>query len=148
MKNLFTGIIILSMLSLFSCTRVVYTQQQVLSKYQTKEDVMKNLGIPTEKKSRDSTEAWLYRYWARNMFSNHSGQAFHNTQTVTVTDFSHYNRYLVFVFDQKGNVIANKSYGVNLAKKKKNVIGTLALVATAIGLFLGICVMAYAYSSS
>jgi hypothetical protein len=132
MKNLITGLALLSMLSLGSCTKVVYTHEQVLSRYTNKQEVTKKFGIPTEKKLSDTTEAWLYRYDKHDSFSNHSVDEFPNTQTVTVTDFSRYKRYLVFMFDQKGNVVRDDFHGVDLTVRKKNTAGTVILVSAGV----------------
>jgi hypothetical protein len=137
MKNLIKGIAVLSMLSLFGCTKVVYTHDQVLDNYTTKKDVMKRFGMPTEKRMIDSAEAWLYRFDRKDSFTKHSVDEYQNVQTATVTDFNRYKRYLIFVFDQKGNVIRNDYQGVDLAVKKKNTGGTIVLIAAGVGVILG-----------
>jgi hypothetical protein len=137
MKNLITGLALLSMLSLCSCTKVLYTHDQVLSHYTNKEEVTKKFGTPTEKKVSDTTEAWLYRYEKNDAFSNHSVDEFPNTQTVTVTDFSHYKRYLVFMFDQKGNIIRCDFQGVDFTVKEKNTGGTIILITAGVLIIAG-----------
>jgi hypothetical protein len=137
MKNLITGIAILSILSLFSCTKIVYTHDQVLSHYTTKPEVMKKFGIPTEKKVSDTTEDWLYRYDSINTITQHTIEQYRNTQTVTVTDFNRYKRYLVFNFDQKGNVIRCDFQGVDLTVKKKDTAGTILLITAGAAVVLG-----------
>ena len=117
------------MLSVCSCTKVMYTHEQVLSRYTNKQEVTEKFGIPTEKKINDTAEAWLYRYDRHDSFSNHSIDKFPNTQTVTVTDFGRYKRYLVFMFDQKGNVVRDDFQGVDLAVRGKNTTGTIVLVS-------------------
>jgi hypothetical protein len=142
MKNFITGIAFLSMLSLFGCTKTIYTHEQVLDLYQTKQDVIKKLGIPTEKKTSDTTEEWLYRYERYDTFKKHSVEAFHNTQTVSVADFNRYKKYLIFTFDQKGNVIRSDSHGVNFAVKKVDAFGTVVLIAAGVGVVAGLTAIA------
>ena len=137
MKNLITGIAILSMLSLFSCTKVIYTHEQVLNQYMAKPDVLKRFGIPTEKLTKDSTEEWLYRYDGYNTITQHSVEEYHNTQTVSVTEFNRYKRYLIFTFDLKGNVIRNDFQGVDLTVKKKDPVATIALITAGAAIVLG-----------
>jgi hypothetical protein len=137
MKNLITGIAILSMLSLFSCTKVIYTHEQVLNQYMAKPDVIKRFGIPTEKVTKDSTEEWLYRYDSYNTITQHSIEEYHNTQTASVTEFNRYKRYLIFTFDLKGNVIRNDFQGVDLSIKKKNTVATIALITAGAAVILG-----------
>ncbi|HWD89822.1 MAG TPA: hypothetical protein VG367_16940 [Mucilaginibacter sp.] len=58
MKNLIKGLAFLSMLSLFSCTKVLYTHEQVMNRYQSKQDVIGKFGMPAEKKTNgDGTES-------------------------------------------------------------------------------------------
>jgi hypothetical protein len=137
MKNLIKGMAIISILSLFSCTKVIYTHEQVLNNYQTKKDVMKRFGMPTEKRMIDSAEAWLYRFDRKDSFTKHSVDEYQNVKTATVTDFNRYKRYLIFVFDRKGNVIRNDFQGVDLAVKKKDTGATIVLIATGVGVILG-----------
>lgn len=137
MKKFITGIAILSMLSLFSCTKVVYTHDEVLSHYTNKQEVMKKFGPPTEKKISDTTEDWLYRYDSYNTITQHTIEQYHNTQTATVIDFSNYKRYLVFNFDQKGNVIRCDFQGVDLTVKKKDTAGTILLITAGAAIVLG-----------
>ena len=137
MKNLITGIAILSMLSLFSCSKVILTHEQVMDQYMTKPDVMKRFGIPTEKMTKDSTEEWLYRYDSYNTVTQHSVEEYHNTQTVSVTEFNRYNRYLIFTFDLKGNVIRKDFKGVDLTVKKKDPVATVALITAGVVVILG-----------
>src|SRR6202000_3084639 len=137
MKNLITGMAILSMLSLFSCTKVIYTHEQVLDQYMSKTEVMKRFGIPTEKMTKDSTEEWLYRYDSYNTITQHSVEEYHNTQTATVTEFNRYKRYLIFTFDLKGSVIRNDFQGVDLTVKKKDPVATVALITAGGVVILG-----------
>ena len=137
MKNLINGIAVLSMLSLFSCTKVIYTHEQVLDQYMSKTEVMKRFGIPTEKMTKDSTEEWLYRYDSYNTITQHSVEEYHNTQTATVTEFNRYKRYLIFTFDLKGNVIRNDFQGVDLTVKKKDPVATVALITAGVVVVLG-----------
>lgn len=137
MKSLIKGVAMLSILSLFSCTKTIYTQDQVLSNYQAKKDVIKRFGAPTEKKVTDSVEAWQYRFDRKNSFTKHSFDEYQNTQTITVTDFTRYKRFLIFVFDARGNVIRYDYQGVDLAIKKKDTAATIALIAAGVGVVLG-----------
>ncbi|MBS1523415.1 MAG: hypothetical protein JST50_20610 [Bacteroidetes bacterium] len=128
MEKLIKGIMILCMVSLFGCTRVLYTQDEVLGRYKTRNDVQKTFGIPTEKQVSDTSERWLYRYDRHNSFSDHSVELHHNIQTVTVNDFSKYDRYLLFSFDRNCNVVRCDYTGVDLTVKKQDTGATIGLV--------------------
>ena len=136
-------IALMSLLLLFSCTKTIYTHEQVLDMYQTKAEVSKKFGIPTERKVSDSTEEWLYKYEKSDPLNRHViGETF-NTKTVDVADFNRYDRYLIFTFDRNGNVIRNDFQGVNLAVKKANPVGTVLLVTGLVGVVLGATALAY-----
>ena len=142
MKNLIAGTLLLSLLSLLSCTKVVYTNEQVISLYKTKNDVLKRFNVPTEKKTNDSTEEWLYRYDRNNSFADHSLVEYPNLSTVNVKEFSRYKRYIIFMMDKRGDVIRCDYNGVDLTVRKKNTAGTFALV------FVGLVLVGANYVSS
>jgi hypothetical protein len=134
MKNLVRGLALLSMLLLCCCSKTIYTHEQVLDMYQTKADVTKKFGIPTERKVNDSTEEWLYQY-QRN---SHVVEETSNAKTVDVTNFNRYDRYLIFTFDKNGNVIRNDFKGVNLTVKKKDTGRTILLIVGIVGATAGL----------
>jgi len=142
MKNLITGLALLSMLSLLSCTKTIYTHEQVIDRYKTKQDVTKTFGIPTEKRMEDNYEEWLYRYDKYDSFTEHSVKEYHNTQTTIVTDFNKYNRYLKFTFDLQGNVTRCDYTGVDFTVKGKDKGATIALVISGTALVVGIVLLA------
>jgi len=137
MKNLIVALSLLSILSMLSCTKTIYTHEQMLSSYQTKQDVVKKFGMPTEKKVNEDTEMWLYRFDRKDSFTKHSVDEYQNVQTVTVADFTRYKRYLLFTFDQKGNVVRSDFKDVDLAVKKKDTAATIVLIATGVGIVFG-----------
>ncbi|WP_426671423.1 hypothetical protein ACPPVU_09310 [Mucilaginibacter sp. McL0603] len=143
MKNLIQCIAVMSSLLLFSCTKTIYTHEQVLDMYQTKASVSKKFGTPTERKVSDSTEQWLYQYEKSDPFNRHVIGKTPNTKTVDVADFNRYDRYLIFTFDKNGNVIRNDFKGVNLAVKKANTVGTVLLVTGIVGVVLGATAIIY-----
>jgi len=130
MKNLIKGTALLGMLSLFSCTKVLYTHEQVMNRYQTKQDVIGKFGMPTEKKTdEDSTEEWLYKFDRKGAFSDHATVEQMKNKAVAVTGFSRYKRYIIFTIDKQDRVIMTQFDGVNLEERVKNPGGTVALVA-------------------
>jgi len=135
MKNLIKGLTFFSMLTMFSCTKVLYTHEQVMNRYQTKQEVIDKFGIPTEKKTdEDNTEEWLYKFEMKGAFTDHSPAEQLNSKTVAVTEFSRYKRYIIFTIDKQDHVIMSKFDGVNLEERVKNPGGTIALVAGGVAL--------------
>ncbi|HTD99201.1 MAG TPA: hypothetical protein VK668_07920 [Mucilaginibacter sp.] len=130
MKNLIIGSLIIFMLSMFGCTKTIYTQAQVLGKFQTKEDVTKVFGIPTERKTNETLEAWIYKY---DRSGRNGIQEVANTATTDVKELSTFKRYVLFVFDKNGSLIKWDSRGVDLAVKKVSAGKTIGLVVGVAG---------------
>lgn len=116
------------MVSLLGCTKTLYTHDEVLGRYKTRNDVQKTFGVPTEKQLSDTSERWLYQFDRHDTFNKHSVELHHNTQTVTVNHFSKYNRYLLFSFDKSGNIARCDYTGVDLTVRKKDTGATIGLV--------------------
>jgi hypothetical protein len=142
MEKFIKGIMILGMVSLFGCTRVIYTQDEVLGRYKTRNDVQNAFGIPSEKRLSDTSERWLYQFDRHDSFNKHLVELHHNTQTAIVNDFSTFDRYLLFSFDKGGNVVRCDYTGVDLTVKKKDTGATIGLVVacTAAALLIGVIV--------
>jgi len=134
MKNLTTTIMLLSTLSLFSCSKLIYSNEQVMNKYKTKGDVIKQFGPPTEKRSADAAEEWLYSY------DRQAGNP--DTTAKKVTNFSIYKRFIIFNLDMQGNVLNWRCEGVDFGKRKAQPGKTLALVAGSVGLIAGLVTLA------
>ena len=141
MGKLIKAIMIPGMVLLFGCTRVLYTQDEVLGRYKTRNDVQRTLGIATERQVSDTSERWLYRYDRHDSFSQHSVELHRNTQTITVDDFSQYDRYLLFSFDKNGKVVRCDYTGVDLTVKKKDTGATIGLVVACTAAVLLIAVV-------
>ncbi|HTD99202.1 MAG TPA: hypothetical protein VK668_07925 [Mucilaginibacter sp.] len=121
MKNLITGLALLSMLSMFSCTHVLYSHDDVLNKYQTKQDIAKQFGVPAEKKMGETSEEWLYIFSSKTLISPHLA-------TADVTVLGKYKRYIIFTMDLQGNVVRWYSEGVNFEVRKSAPGETIALI--------------------
>jgi len=142
MKNLIKGIMIFSMASLFGCTKVVYTHDEVLGRYKTRDDVQKTFGIPTEKKVDETSELWLYQFDSYSL-GKHPGELYHTIPTVTVNNFGKYDKYLLFSFDKAGNVVRCDYTGVDMTVRKKNTGGTIALIGGAVAVTAIVAIIAF-----
>ena len=132
----------LSMVSLFGCTKVLYTHDEVLGRYKTRDDVQKTFGMPTERRVSDTSETWLYQF-DRGDLSKHTVDLYHNTPTATVDNFGKYDRYLLFSFDKAGNVVRCDYTGVDMAVRKKNTGGTIALISGAVAVTTIVALIAF-----
>ena len=140
MKNLITPLLLLGMLSLFSCTQVIYSHEQVMDRYKTKQNIAKVFGLPTEKITRDTSEKWLYKY-----SGSHSRDEYRNVSTLDVPEFGKYKRYVVFNFDKQGNVASWEYQGVNFAERGEDSAATV-LAALFGGFLLFASILGVLYS--
>lgn len=143
MKNLTTALALSGILLLLSCTKTVYTHEQVLDSYKTKQEVARKFGRPTEKQTTDSAEQWLYKYDGHTPADKVS-----NVRVAYVTELGKYDRYLIFSFDNQGNVTRWNCAGVSFAYKKPNITGTALLVAGAIVFILALFITVPDYKRS
>ncbi|MDB5135192.1 MAG: hypothetical protein JWP37_1795 [Mucilaginibacter sp.] len=120
MKNFIMGLAMISMLSL-SCTKVIYTNEQVIDRYKTKQDLMKKFGAPTEKQKDSTAERWLYKYESSTIESR-------NTNSLDVKGLGAYKRCLIFTMDLQGNIVRWDNKGVDMTERVKNKHGTVALI--------------------
>jgi hypothetical protein len=131
------------LISLYSCSTRVYTHQQVMQSFQTKKDVTKRFGVPSEKLQIDSTESWTYSFDTPSTLpqSIHpdsiKGPApDHHTDSLRAVLFPHHTKYIKFLFDTAGNVTGYKSNGVNLGMTKKDSFGIGLLKVLGVTAFL------------
>lgn len=152
MKKLISCILILSVLAP-SCTRTIYTTSQTLEKLQTKDDIIRRFGLPTQKRSEGDITEWIYDYGTsgtrvqRNIgqvnanVRGSSSSVYGNATSsgTEVTTFSDFNRYVKFTFNSEGSVIHRNYVGVDLSVKKtsvgKTILCVLGLVAVLAGAY-------------
>jgi|SRR6185503_1632065 len=124
MKNFTKAIALLNLLLSFGCSKVVYTHEQVMNTYKTRSAVTKQFGTPTERRTGDSTEEWLYSYDRKS-----AGIAHADTLAKNVANFSNYQKFVLFNMDTKGNVLGWQCQGVDFTKRESQPGKTVALVA-------------------
>jgi hypothetical protein len=143
MKNLTTALALSGILLLLSCTKTVYTHEQVLDSYKTKQDVARKFGRPKEKQTTDNAERWLYKYEGHSPADRIS-----NEKVAYVTELGKYDRYLIFSFNNQGNVTGWNCAGVSFAYKKPNITGTALLVAGVIVFIVALFITVPDYKGS
>jgi len=150
MKKALPGFFILFLsLVLCSCSKKLYTHQQVMQGFHTKDDVFKRFGNPDIKRMADSTEIWIYNHDVSGKTSQPIVKAPSVNDTTKVsTDSAKVSRaapknvYVNFSFDRAGNIIGYKSNGVDLSYVKKisagtnilNALGVIAVIAVVVGI--------------
>lgn len=127
------------LLCLCSCSKLIHSHEQVMVSYHTKDAVMKQFGQPDEKREVNHVTEWLYncdtssaiyrsktKVAINGTYNTVYGSLDHNT--VNVTQFTPYKKYVKFTFDEQGKVLNWDSNGINFAERKKKPGATIALV--------------------
>ena len=131
MKTLITLIAVLGLTPLFSCTKVLYTHESVMARYHTQDDVSKQFGIPAERLTDTATEQWLYNF--QKVPGQHGLSAdfiaVKHASTHDVQSFSRYERFIIFQFDKKGDLIQTFNKDVDFTKTKVSGGKTAGLIA-------------------
>jgi len=138
MKNQIIVLLLLAGLTLCSCMKTVHTHQQVMQSFRNRDEVALRFGMPDEIMVKNGVAGWLYicdtvsNRALASRATNDQNYKFTNDSTglrkAMVSQFSLHKRYMVFSFNQHGDVLAYSSRGVNIASKKNNTLGTVLLV--------------------
>ena|ERR1700754_932813 len=135
-KPLLLIILLAGIISLAGCSKQVYTHQQVMQGFHTKADVLKQFGMPDQKKTSEGIEEWTYN---KDTPANKTMQPVVETvqksdttksyvptarDSLKLLKYTQNKNYIRFLFDSAGNVSGYKSNGVNLAYTKKDNFGT------------------------
>ena len=136
-------------LSISGCSKIVYTHEQVMLSYHTKNDVIKQFGYPDQRREVLGTTEWVYNCDSASTLFNSKTKIGVNgsyngnrdsLKTVDVNEFTSYAKYVRFAFDERGNVLKYDSRGVSFVKRKANPTGIVLIVlgsVTATVLLLG-----------
>ena len=135
-----------------SCSKIVYTNDQVMQSYHTKNDVVKQFGYPDQKKEAKGVSEWVYNCdTTSNFFYSETKVAINGSyngildslKTVNVNEFASYAKYIRFTFDDGGRVLKYDSHGVDFAKRKPNGGGTaLVIIGSATAFYIIISILA------
>ncbi len=145
MKRFICGL--LAICSLASCTKTIYTHEQVLSRSQTKDDVIRQYGIPADQRSSNGYTQFVYNYGEQTIgtaygrrntnasVSAYGNTAYGNSSTNAfgITSVNTYSKYIQFVFDKNDRVVTWESQGVNMAEKKPAPFKTVLYILGCIG---------------
>jgi hypothetical protein len=110
-----------------------------MQSFKTKKDLIKNFGLPTQKRQEDTYTEWLYDYGKIGIGStSNTNTSFLNTglpnattaNAEYVTIIKEENRFIKFILDENDNVISYTASGVDFTKKKSNLLGTLLITSS------------------
>jgi hypothetical protein len=128
-KNL---LIVITLLIFSSCTRVLYTHNQVMDRYHTKEEIIARFGLPTEKRQGENIEEWIYDFGTiskgRGTGVGYRGISFSSGQ------YDNTQKFIKFTFDSNGKLLKWDSQSVDLTEKKVSTGKTIAGVIILLGL--------------
>lgn len=137
---------ILCLLSLYGCTKKVYTHQQVMQSLHNKDDVLKRFGNPDQVKEGEGVEEWTYNQDKASVaVKSLKPDTIHATDEISDTLKAvqpiKYSKYIRFIFNPDGTVAGYKSQGVDLTTVKKDnfgiallkVLGIAALIVIVVG---------------
>ena len=111
--------ILLLALVVCSCSKKLYTHQQVMQSFHNKDEVFKRFGNPDIKRMKDSTEVWIYNHDVSGKSSQTPVKTTPVNDTTQVSAADPQSTYVNFMFDHDGNTIGYKSNGVDLSYEKK-----------------------------
>lgn len=128
MKNILLFAILFT---ISSCTKILYTHQQYMERFKTKDDVIHGFGIATEKRQENNISEWFYDYGRRttavsngNSYTGVSVSGDYNsiygnsnTNTGMITQIYNNENYVKFLFDSTNRVINWNTFGVDFGKK-------------------------------
>jgi hypothetical protein len=143
MKKALPGFfILLFTLVLCSCSKKLYTHQQVMQSFHSKDDVFKRFGTPDITRMADSTEIWIYNRDISGKTPPLAAKIPSANDTTQTSAAIPQNVYVNFIFDHSGNIIGYKSNGVDLSYIKKvsagtnilNILGVIAVIAVVVGI--------------
>lgn len=132
MKTPFHSYLILlaGLVSLYSCSRTVYSHQQVLQGLHNKNDVLKQFGKPDDTLKAENMEMWTYNRGEFpvppkpvKMDSVRSDSTSMNADTLYTAQPVDNKKYIKFMFDDAGNVTGYKANGVDVGMSKKDNFG-------------------------
>ncbi len=137
---------ILCLLFLYGCTKKVYTHQQVMQSFHSKDDVLKRFGNPDQVKEGEGIEEWIYNQDKPSVAGvSVKPDTIHATDEVSDTLKAvqpiKYSKYIRFIFNPDGTVAGYKTQGVDMSMTTKDsfgiaflkVLGIAALIVIVVG---------------
>jgi len=134
-------IVVVSILILYGCSKVIYTNNQVMDGYKTKSSIAAKFGAPDEIRMADSVEEWLYKYQVSAPSIDRPFKSYPDASTASVVNFNVYKRFILFSMDMNGNVISWQTEGVDFKVTKPQPVATIAVVVIGIALIVGLVVI-------
>jgi hypothetical protein len=128
MKKALLGLLILiAIISFCGCTRTLYTKD-IAKSCQTKDQVMKQFGIPDIRRKVGTDEEWIYnRDTLASVKQIKKDTINKTTDSLRISQTTDQSKYIKFIIDTNNNVIGYKMNGINTSQKVKVSSGTIIL---------------------
>jgi hypothetical protein len=128
MKKILHGLLILTaIISFCGCTQTLYTKD-VAKSCQTKDQVVKQFGIPDIRRKVGADEEWIYNRDTLTSVKQIKRDTINKTtDSLRIGQNTDQSKYIKFIIDTNNNVIGYKMNGVNTSKKVKMSAGTVIL---------------------
>jgi hypothetical protein len=137
-------LILIAIISFCGCTQTLYTKD-VAKNCQTKDQVMKQFGIPDVRRKVGADEEWIYNRDTLASVKQIKRDTINKTvDSLRISQNTSQRNYIKFIIDTNNNVIGYKMNGINTSKKVKVSAGTIILKILSnefvISLLLGIAI--------
>jgi hypothetical protein len=128
MKKALHGLLILiAIISFCGCTRTLYTKD-IAKSCQTKDQVMKQFGIPDIRRKVGADEEWIYNRDTLASVKQIKRDTVNKiADSLRISQNNNQSKYIKFIIDTNNNVIGYKLNGVNTSRKVKVSAGTIIL---------------------
>ena len=126
MKKALHGLLILiAIISFCSCTKTLYTKD-IAKSCQTKDQVMKQFGIPDIRRKVGADEEWIYNNDTLAAIKQVKKDTINKiADSLRISQNPGQSKYIKFIIDTNNNVIGYKLNGVNTSQKVKVSAGTI-----------------------
>lgn len=126
-KVLHSLLIFTALISFFGCTQTIYTKD-VAKRCQTKDQVMKQFGVPDIRRKVGADEEWVYnRDTPVPVKQIQKDTTNKPVDSLSIAQNAYQSKYIKFIIDTNNNVIGYKTNGVNASQKVKMSAGNVIL---------------------
>ncbi|WP_426667303.1 hypothetical protein ACPPVU_14860 [Mucilaginibacter sp. McL0603] len=126
-KALRSSLILTAIISFCGCTQTLYTKD-VAKSCQTKDQLMKQFGIPDIRRKVGADEEWIYNRDTLASVKQIKRDTINKiADSLRIGQNTDQSKYIKFIVDTNNNVIGYKMNGINTSKKVKMSAGTVIL---------------------
>lgn len=126
-KTLHGFLTLIAIISFCGCTKTLYTKD-IAKSCQTKDQVMKQFGVPDIRRKVGADEEWIYNRDTLASVKQIKRDTVNKiADSLRISQNNNQGKYIKFIIDTNNNVIGYKLNGVNTSRKVKVSAGTIIL---------------------